>query len=613
MPSETVRLADFSYPLALALLSLIVAALEHLFPWRKEQKKLRPRLLSDVLYLVFNGHFLGVLLYGIAVHHILPGVDRLLTACGLLSVVYRNLAAHWPFWVQLVVIVFALDFVQWCVHNLLHRVPFLWELHKTHHSVVDGEMDFLVSFRFQWTEGVIYKVAQYLPLSFLGFSAEVVLCYAIFGTLIGHLNHANLNLGHGPWTYVLNSPRMHLWHHDYAAEGRTTVNFGIVLSLWDWLFGTAYLPAAPPARIGFRGEEQFPRGFFAQQGWPLLRLVPVGMRSAGVATVLGLLVLGGLFLGHRPPRRTAPPATALGSAAGTPEAADAALGGFGRAARAAGYAHPEYLVSAAELAPALRSPRLVLLDIRPQDRFLAGHIPSALRVDRTDYSEPGPVPGMTRPRAQLETLLRTLGVRKDSAIILYTDGGPEAFRLFWSLQAVSALPLRILDGGLQAWKAAGQPVVGGPAESPAPGDVVLTTPEQALTGSWQEVAALLREPAALLLDGRSRAEYRGDKQHPEAVRSGHIPGAQHLYWQSVLRSEADPRLRPADELRALFRPFAIEQRSHIVTACQSGTRSAAMYFALLQLGVAPKKLLNYNGSWSEYSRLGLPLQTGDAP
>ena len=70
-------------------------------------------------------------------------------------------------------------------------------------------------------------------------------------------------------------------------------------------------------------------------------------------------------------------------------------------------------LSAAELAPALRSPRLALLDIRPQDRFLAGHIPSALRVDRTDYSELGPIPGMTRPRAELEALLATERARAD--------------------------------------------------------------------------------------------------------------------------------------------------------------------------------------------------------
>jgi 3-mercaptopyruvate sulfurtransferase SseA/sterol desaturase/sphingolipid hydroxylase (fatty acid hydroxylase superfamily) len=604
------RLADFSYPLALVFLSLLVAALEHFFPWRKQQKQLRPHLLSDLLHLVFNGHFLGVFLYGIAANYVLPPVDRLLAAHGLLAVVYRNLAAAWPLWAQLVVILFAMDFVQWCVHNLLHRVPLLWELHKTHHSVVDGEMDFLVSFRFQWTEVVVYKVVQYLPLAFFGFSAKAVLIYAIIGTLVGHLNHANLNLGHGAWTYLINSPRMHIWHHDYAADGRTTVNFGIIFSLWDWLFGTAYLPAAPPARLGFRGEEEFPRNFFAQEAWPLPRLLPARARSGAVAAALGVAVVGALFLAHRPPRRAAAPPAAP---ARSPAEATAALADFGRAARAAGYAHPEYLVSVAELAAALRAPQLVLLDIRPEDRFLAGHIPSARRVDRTDYSEPGPVPGMTRQRAELEALLRARGVRQDSIVLVYTDGGPEAFRLFWSLQAVSALKLRVLDGGLQAWKAAGQAVVSGPAGPVTPGDVVLSTPEQALTGSWQEVAALLREPTTLLLDGRSRAEYRGDKQHPEAVRSGHIPGAQHLYWQSVLRSESDPRLRPVDELRLLFQPFAIEQRSHIVTACQSGTRSAAMYFALLQLGVAPRKLLNYNGSWAEYSRLGLPLQTGDTP
>lgn len=626
-------LAELSYPLALALLSVFVATLEHFFPWRKGQRQLRPGLFSDVLYLVFNGHFLGLLLYGIAAHHILPRLDRVLGAHGLTPIVYRNAAMSWPFWLQLVVALVVMDFVQWCVHNLLHRVPLLWEFHKTHHSVGDGEMDFIVSFRFQWVEVVIYKTVQYLPLAFFGFSGGVVLVQAIFGTLIGHLNHANLNLGHGVWRYILNSPRMHIWHHNYEGDSRTTVNFGIIFSLWDFIFGTAYLPPAPPPRIGFRGDDQFPHRFLAQQAWPLQRLLPARRRQGAMPAGLGLLVLAGLWLAHNPPRRPARPSGLMtpmrgeslaasqplaappppDSYASSEAAADAALARFGSAARAAGYAHPEYLVSVPELARALVASRLVLLDVRPEDRFRAGHIPSALPIGRADYSESGPIPGLTRPREYLEALLRSRGVRRDSVIVVYTDGGPEAFRFFWSLQEVGALPLRVLDGGLAAWKSAGHAVAGGPARRVVPGDVVLPPPETAPTGRWQDVAGVLHEPTALLLDSRTHAEYRGDQQHPEAVRRGHIPGAQHLDWQSVLRGEADPRLRPVDELRALFQPLAIERRSHIVTSCQSGTRSAALYFALLQLGVARAKLLNYNGSWAEYSRLGLPLQTGDAP
>lgn len=619
------NLADYTYPLALLVLSLFVALLEHFFPWRRGQKQLRPRLWSDVLHLVFNGHFLGVLLFAIATERILPSVDRFLGAHGLTTRVYRNTAQGWPLWAQILTILFVMDFVQWCVHNLLHRVPLLWEFHKTHHSVVDGEMDFIVSFRFQWVEVVIYKAVQYLPLAFFGFSGTAVMVHAIFGTLIGHLNHANLDLGHGPWRFVLNSPRMHIWHHNYEGDSRTTVNFGIIFSLWDWIFGTAYLPKdkAPPQRIGFRGEETFPTDFFAQEAWPLSRL----LRNRFAAAAVGALVLLALWrLSLPPPRPSATPLLGEKLAASQPlvvpppdsysrtvAEADSALGRMGTDAAAAGYAHAEYLVSVPELARSLLSERLVLLDLRPEARFQSGHIPSALPVGRGDYVEEGPVPGLTRSRDHLQALLRSRGVRKDSVVVLYSDGGPEAFRFFWSMQAQSAFPLRILDGGLIAWKAKGHAVSGGPARRIIPGDVELPPPALQAPVRWEEIGKLLVAPDALLLDSRTLAEYRGDKQHPEAVRSGHIPGARHLEWQSVLRGDQDPRLRPIDELRALFRPYAIEERSRIVTACQSGTRSAALYFALLQLGIPRERILNYNGSWSEYSRLGLPLRTGDDP
>lgn len=89
---------------------------------------------------------------------------------------------------------------------------------------------------------------------------------------MGHLNHANLDWGHGWWRYVLNSPRMHLWHHD--TESARARNFGIIFSLWDWVFGTAHLPDHPPRRVGFHGQEALPPDFFRRSLWPLTRLNP---------------------------------------------------------------------------------------------------------------------------------------------------------------------------------------------------------------------------------------------------------------------------------------------------------------------------------------------------
>ncbi len=284
---------SFLYPACLGILSLGFLIAERLFPLRA-QKQLRKRFVWDLVYLIFNGHFLGVILAGIASQRLLPHLDRWLGQHGMISPIYRNAASHWPVWLQVIVALLAVDFLQWCVHNLLHRVGFLWQFHQIHHSVADGEMDWIVSFRFQWAEVVVYKSLLYLPLAFFGFGPAAMMFHAIFGTLVGHLNHANLDVGHGAWRYVLNSPRMHIWHHNYAAESKTTVNFGIIFSLWDWLFRTAYLPAQPPMRIGFRGEELLPPDFFGQVLWPLPRLLP-RTRLAGVlagAAGAALLALG---------------------------------------------------------------------------------------------------------------------------------------------------------------------------------------------------------------------------------------------------------------------------------------------------------------------------------
>ena len=288
----------YLYPLSLALISALVMALEHFFPERPEQRQLRPRLASDLVHLVFNGHFLGVMLAGLSATWVLPPLDAFLGTRGLTEAFYCGVARDWPLALQVVVALLLLDFVQWGIHRLLHRVPLLWELHKTHHSVSDGEMDWIVAFRFSWLEVVVYKSLLYLPMVFFGFALEALMVHAIFGTLIGHLNHANLRVDYGPLRYVLNSPRMHMWHHDYDADAKTTVNFGIIFSCWDWLFGTAKLPAQPPARIGFAGVLGFPDTFLAQEIWPLQRVVPALARHRWAAAVVGALVLAGAWYLH---------------------------------------------------------------------------------------------------------------------------------------------------------------------------------------------------------------------------------------------------------------------------------------------------------------------------
>ena len=617
-------MAAYLYPISLAVLSGFVMLLERLFPWRPQQKQLRPKLWSDLIHLVFNGHFLGLLLAGLASTWVLPYVDRWLAAEGLTDAVYRNAAADWPLWAQIVVALFAVDFIQWCVHNLLHRVPFLWELHKAHHSVKDGEMDWIVSFRFSWLEVIVYKSVLYLPLVFFGFRWEALMFHAIFGTLIGHLNHANLDLGHGWWRYILNSPRMHIWHHDYEGDARTTVNFGIIFSCWDWIFGTAKMPKDPPAQIGFAGVETFPDNFFSQEIWPHQKFFP-GVKSVVVWSILGALVMAAAWY-LREPRGLGPETPMLGEPAAasqpsgvfpragayseSPAAAEASIVDFGTQGAEAGYRHPSSMVSVAELAKALGAPTLIVLDVRPADRFALGHVPGARRLYRGDYSSGVEVPGMSRSRPELEQLLRRLGVRDESTVVLYGDGGPEPYRLWWTLQSMGGLETRVLDGGLQAWKAAGHRVAGGDGLPIASGDVSIEGSAMPSAERWSDVSAFIAaNPDTHLIDTRSEVEFSGTEKHPKAARPGHIPGAVHLDWTEVLRAKDDDhRMKVPSELRRLFAERGIDPEMPVVTYCQSGTRSAAVYYALYQLGAEPNRCVNYDGSWAEYSRLDLPVE-----
>ena len=257
-------LTDLSYLQWLLLISAVFFVVERLSPARREQAPLRPQLLNDLGFLVFNGHYYAVLTGGItgwvAVH------TRSLFPEGAFD---DALLSGAPVAVQFLVYFVVSDFIQWCVHVLLHRVPFLWQFHKIHHSA--PRMDWAVNFRFHWFELVVYRSILYVPLTFLGGDPGPLFAVALFGTAWGHYNHANVPWRIGPLRYVFNSPSMHLWHHDASTEGGVSKNYGIVLSLWDWIFRTAYWPQdRDPARLGYSGDEEIPRDLVRQELFPLL-------------------------------------------------------------------------------------------------------------------------------------------------------------------------------------------------------------------------------------------------------------------------------------------------------------------------------------------------------
>ena len=160
----------------LVLVSVSCFALERIAPWRRSQRVLRRGAGQDLVWLIFNGHYLGLLL-ALGTGYLIEAFNGLLSRAGLPVPETLALLADAPLWLQFVVFVLLKDFIEWNVHWVLHNVPWLWEFHKLHHSI--EELDWIGNFRFHWVEIVVYKTVSYVPLVVLGVDSRVLLAIAI--------------------------------------------------------------------------------------------------------------------------------------------------------------------------------------------------------------------------------------------------------------------------------------------------------------------------------------------------------------------------------------------------------------------------------------------------
>lgn len=252
----------------LVALSLLVWLLELITPWRKKQAAIRKDFWLDGFYLFFNFFLFSLIGYNALSNVAVKAFNDFLGILGITNIVAIKLN-NLPVWLQFTIFFIIADFIQWNVHRMLHRVPWMWEFHKLHHSV--KEMGFAAHLRFHWMETIIYKSIQYIPLAMIGVSIQQFFVLHMFTVLIGHLNHANVGWGYGPLGYIFNNPRMHIWHHakDLPSDHKYGVNFGISLSIWDYLFGSAYIPhSGKDITLGFEGDEQYPEDFLHQMTEP---------------------------------------------------------------------------------------------------------------------------------------------------------------------------------------------------------------------------------------------------------------------------------------------------------------------------------------------------------
>jgi len=254
---------DENYFYGLIIVSILVWMLEIAFPWRKNQAIIRKDFWLDAFYMFFNFFIFSIIISGFyaIIEELSRGVGLSMESIALIP---KDSIPNGLF----IVIFFVLnDFVQWLTHVLLHKFNFLWRFHKVHHSV--EEMGFAAHLRYHWMENLFYKpLKTFAVMILVGAEPEHAFFVHFFSIIIGHLNHANVRITWGPFKYVFNNSVMHLYHHAKVLpeDRRDGVNFGISLSIWDYIFKTNYIPQDKDGdyALGFDGIENYPKGFFRQ-------------------------------------------------------------------------------------------------------------------------------------------------------------------------------------------------------------------------------------------------------------------------------------------------------------------------------------------------------------
>lgn len=277
---------------------------------------------------------------------------------------------------------------------------------------------------------------------------------------------------------------------------------------------------------------------------------------------------------------------------------------------------PDVIVSAADLARELGGPRPPrLLDVRwtlggPPGigAFREGHLPGASYVDLDTELAAAPSAAAGRHPlpdvADLQAAARRWGLRAGEPVVVYDDSGAmSAARAWWLLRWAGVQDVRILDGGLAAWTAAGGAVETGERDVEA-GDVELSaghlpTLDADGAAQWAD--------EGVLLDARAAERYRGEVE-PVDPRAGHIPGAVSAPTSENLG--ADGRFLPADDLTARFAALGVPE-GDVAVYCGSGVTAAHQAAALVMAGRTP---VLYPGSWSQWSAdPERPVATGGDP
>lgn len=263
-------------------------------------------------------------------------------------------------------------------------------------------------------------------------------------------------------------------------------------------------------------------------------------------------------------------------------------------------------ISASDLYGMLARQEISLLHIaRDPNHYETGHIPGAQLIQWSEVNTTRDgLPGRLPPASSLTETFRRAGVGQEGLIVLYGDN--DGLAASWTYFALDYLGhggrTRILDGGKEAWLAAGFELTDEALPADPSTFTPLVSPEKvAEIGVVRDLSWAVSELGAkgiALVDARPPAQYTGAEAGEAVPRPGHIPGAANLFWMDNIVSRENPVLKPEAQLIQRFYGAGILPRDLVITYCRTGGQASQMYAVLKHLGFNVRM---YEGSYVEWS------------
>jgi len=271
------------------------------------------------------------------------------------------------------------------------------------------------------------------------------------------------------------------------------------------------------------------------------------------------------------------------------------------------------LLAPAEVAAKLGDSKLRIVDIREgkvggKSVYEAGHIAGAQHAPYAKWRGPAESPGKLPTEDALAALIKQLAIdRSTPVVVVYEGKNPTDFgsaaRVYWTLKAAGVPAVSVLNGGMTAWRAAGLPVsTDTSTRSPSKFDVTL---DPRLIATRDDVAQVVGNGSARLLDARPAAFFAGETRHTAAKTPGTIVGAKNISHEVWFTKDA--KLLSSDGIKQVAQQAGVDLAQPTISFCNTGHWAATNWFVLSEL-LGHKDVKLYPESVVEWSHAGLAME-----